>query len=290
MLTNQFLLIDGALRQTAIKDLYANYQGLKIMPLYIGTPYHDNYDIGPILVGNFNQTNLRNEINQYDLTITASIIESTQDINTIAEHLQQFLVVDDEAGSHALFRFADPLITWYWLNSYGEQVHSQIMRPIKQWQVIKPIPHWQTNKTPQWQTFTKAENSIKLQTPINFLLPPQTEALSKANDFRFKNRLYDWLKEHKAHAFENKAEDQISYWMNYCYEEAEAFNLISERSFAMWFELSADYDYDFATRNEDNPYKEWFTQNPREKGLPTEVTIQNFYDHITLYRDTGKGI
>lgn len=281
MTLNSYLLIDGALRQTAIKDMYAYGEALQIMPLYIGTPYGDNYDIGPILVGNTSQSDLLESFQQFEWADAASLIKSHYNTQRLFDHLRQFTTVTDESGSHALFRFADPVVTYYWLNSYDNRFINAILGPIAYWQVRQPKAIWHTDKTPLWQFFTIKDQSITRDTAINYLDEPQVKALEAANDFRFKNKLFTWLSEQKAFIFEGKTESQITYWINYCYEEAGVFNLISERSYAMWMELCAEYGHDFASRAQDNLYKNWLTMYPQYKKLPVEVTIQKFYDYLT---------
>ena len=273
---NTYALIDGVMWQEAIKDLYSRQEPLQIMPLYINTPYQDNYDLGPILVAALDSSRLMAEIEQYWPTC-ASLLQSHQTLTVVAQHLQQLITVTDNAGSHTLFRFADPLVTWFWLNSYPDSAHVDIMGPIERWQVIKPVADWQES-IQEWQHFIKPENPL-LGFPINHLNECQEDALQQAADFRFQNKLYRWLQKQNPSALAGQTADQISQWLQACFTDAKANNLISERSIAMWIDLCADYGRDFA-QSQDSLYQRWLLNNPDQKGLPTEVKVQTFYQYI----------
>lgn len=271
-----YALIDGILRQTAIQELYSRNEPLQTIPLYINTPYKDNYDLGPILVAALDDSTLINEIQQ-SWTNSTTIIQSSKYLQVVADHLKQIIMVTDSTGSNSLFRFADPLVTWYWLNSYEQNTLTDIMGPIAQWQVAKPVTHWNEQKI-DWQIFLNP-NTPPLGLTINHLNQPQVDALEEAQKFRFKNRLFDWLKNSKSDFFQGKTPEQIELWMDYNFKEAQAFNLISELSYAIWMELSLDHGVDFASQPK-GLYQQWLIDNPKIKGLPNEVKIQNFYDDL----------
>lgn len=275
-MAHTYILIDGVKQQTAIKDLYSKKEPLQVIPLYINTPYKDNYDLGPILVAALENSNLPNTSKQH-WAKSCTLISTNESPTIIANHLKQFIVATTEAGTEPLFRFADPLITWYWLNSYKENALVDIMGPIQQWHVPIPYQDWQE---PQkiWQTFTKPQgNAIGLK--LNHLAEPQEEALDQVADFQLKNRLYQWLQKENPKCFEQKTPNQMSDWLQDTLTEAKTANLISERSIAMWADLTADYGQDFY-QQESGLYRNWLNENSKYKPLPTEVKIQKFYEYI----------
>lgn len=275
-MANTYALIDGVMHRNAIKELYSRQEPLQTIPLYINTPYKENYDLGPILVACLEGSNLMSEIKQNWQT-SATIIQSDKTLSVIAQHLQQLITVTDDSGTESLFRFADPLTTWFWLTSYQPNALADIMGPISQWQVAKPIPDWQ-EQTTGWQTFTKPEN-VPLGFQINHLDEQQEEALQLAADFRYQNKMYHWLQKQNPKLFANKTPDEITDWLKNSFIQAKANNLISERSIAMWIDLCADYGLDFAER-QDSLYQKWLLANPEQKRLPIEVKIQKFYQYI----------
>lgn len=275
-MANTYALIDGVMRQNAVKELYSRKEPLQTIPLYINTPYKDNYELGPILVSALNGSNLMTEIERNWQT-SASLLESNQPLSVVAEHLKQLITVTDDSGTQSLFRFADPLTTWYWLNSYQPNALVDVMGPIQQWRVAKPIADWQEQVT-EWQTFVKPENT-PLGFQINYLGEPQEEALQLAADFRYQNKMYHWLQKQNPKVFADKTPNQISDWLQDSFTEAKANNLISERGIAMWIDLCADYGLDFVEQ-QDSLYQQWLLDNPDQKRLPTEIKIQKFYQYI----------
>lgn len=275
-MSNTYALIDGVMRQNAVKELYSRKEPLQTIPLYINTPYKDNYELGPILVSALNSSNLMTEIERNWQT-SASLLQSNQTLSIVAEHLKQLITVTDDSGTQSLFRFADPLTTWYWLNSYQPNALVDVMGPIQQWRVAKPIADWQEQVT-EWQIFAKPENT-PLGFQINHLDEPQEEALQLAADFRYQNKMYHWLQKQNPKVFAEKTPNQISDWLQDSFTKAKANNLISERGIAMWIDLCADYGLDFAGQ-QDSLYQQWLLDNPDQKRLPTEIKIQKFYQYI----------
>lgn len=271
-----YALIDGVKRPMAIKELYTGKEPIQTIPLYINTPYKDNYDLGPILVAALEHSNLINHLTKewFDST---TLIQTNQPLSKIAEHLQQLIVTTDETAVESLFRFADPLTTWYWLNSYTDEALVDVMGPIEQWKVPIPVADWQPQQL-KWQTFIKPQNK-PLGFTINYLGEPQEEALEQATEFQFKNKIYHWLQKENPSILQNKTPNQIADWLQDALTEAKAFNLISERSLVMWIDLTADYGANFATDTK-GLYQQWLTDNPKQQPMPAEIKIQKFYEYL----------
>lgn len=276
MAQHTYALIDGVMRQTAIKDIYKSKEPIQVIPLYMGTRFQDNYDLGPILVASLNN-NLTQKLQQEDWPTSTTIITSDETLATVSEHLKQFIEVTNDTGSNALFRFADPLTTWYWLNSYSENALVDIMGPITTWQVAEPSPDW--NKQPiTWQLFTNPKTEV-LGFRLDYLNEPQMDALNQAANFRFKNKIYQWLQLENPNVLVNKSPEQITQWIDTTLTKAEAFNLTTERTLAIWVDLCADYGQDFVNKK-DSLYQRWLAENTQFKVLPADLKIEKFYEHL----------
>lgn len=272
-----YALIDGVMRQTAIKDIYESKEPIQVIPLYISTRFQDNYDLGPIIVSALEGSTLINKVQQGDWPESTTILYSNEPSAVVAKHLRQFITVTDEANSNTLFRFADPLTTWHWLNSYPTNALVDIMGPIATWQVQRPQYQWQTTG-PQWDTFTHP-NTAPLQFKINHLSDPQTKALDQAADFRFKNEQYLLLIQKPNNPFQEMSEQQITDWLNQTVAKAEANNLQTERTIAIWLDLVADHGEDFLKQPE-GTYQTWLANHPQNKLLPLEVNLESFYRQL----------
>lgn len=273
-----YALVDGVMQQTAIKDLYKTKEPIQVMPLYIGTRFQDNYDLGPILVASLeNNSQLINRLQQ-TCSNSTSFITTEQPLSTVASHLKQFITVTDESGSYSLFRFADPLTTWYWLDSYQNDIPSDIFGPINIWQVINPVADWYT-PTSQWQAFTSRKEASLNGVRLDYLNEPQVKALDNAANFRFKNKLYQWVHDVRPKVLHNKAPEQITQWLDQILRGAQEYNLTNQRSIAQWLDLSIDYGIDFAVQPT-SEYQQWLQQNNQYKALPNDLKIQNFYQYI----------
>lgn len=271
-----YALIDGVMRQTAIHELYSRKEALQTIPLYINTPHKDNYDLGPILVAALNGSSLINELQQIEWIKSTTIIYSSEYLSKVAEHLQKLITVTDETAITTLFRFADPLVTYYWLKSYQANALVDIMGPIDKWQIAKPIAAWQ-QPTIEWEIFTNPKQEpVNFQ--INYLNEPQVNALEEASAFKLKNEIYQTCTQIAPQFFKNQPEQTITDWMDKRFREAKSFGALSKRTYAMWFVMAMEFGNDFATNNQGH-YQQWLTENTQNKGLPPEANLQTFFDN-----------
>lgn len=271
-----YALIDGVLHQNAIKELYKSKQPIQVIPLYMGTRFEANHDLGPILVAALEGSTLIDTLKD-TWTESVTLIHSDHYLREVATHLSQFITVTDETGSNALFRFADPVVTWYWLNSYEQNALPDILGPISAWQIQRPKADWQTEQA-QWDTYTNP-NTAPLQFQINYLNEPQTKALDEAADFRFKNQQYNLLIEKANNPFQDKTEQQITDWLDQVIAGAEANYLNTERGVGIWVDLAADYGQDFLTQPQ-GEYQTWLAENLQHKPLPLEVKLETYYKQL----------
>ncbi|MFD1261729.1 DUF4123 domain-containing protein [Entomomonas asaccharolytica] len=271
---NRYILIDGVMRQSAINDLYSLNEPLQILPLYINTPFQANYDLGAILVATLANSTLINKI-QATWYNSTTIIYSKEPLAVIAQHLSQLITIQDEIGITSLFRFADPLITWYWLNSYSHDQLTDILNPIQQWQVIKPIANYYTPQPLIWDKFINPQTEKK-DLPINKLANPQLEALDKAYQFRLKEKLHKLIIQAYPTYFQQANDIQINQWLNNCLQQAKQQQIISEQSIAMFAILRCEYGDQFATEQQGD-YQKWLADNPHYKPLPLEKNLAAFF-------------
>lgn len=271
-----YALVDGVMRQTAIKDIYKTKEPIQVIPLYIGTRFQDNYDLGPILVASLQGSPFISQL-QREWADSTTIVQSNHYLSVVADHLKQFITVTDETGSNSLFRFADPLTTWYWLDSYQDNIPLDIFGPISAWQVLKPIAEWQQSNN-EWQTFTPPQNAKLTNIRLDYLNETQVKALDQAANFKFKNKLYQWLTTERPMALQDKTADQITQWLEQILANAQLYNLTSQRTIAQWLDLSIDYGLDFLEQPT-GVYQQWLQHNSQYKTLPSDIKIEHFYQH-----------
>jgi hypothetical protein len=268
-----YLLVDGVLRQDALKWLYGQDEQLDIVPLYIGTRWQETHDLGPILVKTQTGSRLINAVKADPaLQACSSLLFSSVTIAAVAKHLSQFITVTDNSGSHSLFRFADPLITAYWLDSYTQDSYNALLGPVETWTVAITPPLWSKEQSVQWRHYQGTNEQIATVKKPNHLQDDQVAALEKAYRQRFKGRLYDWLINRENRFFEYFDDHAWNCWLERVLNSAHAWGLVSERSFAMWAEMRADWGEDFLV-NPSSPYQRWLNDHPEQSRLAPEKRI-----------------
>lgn len=272
-----YALIDGVIRQSAIRELYSRKELLQIIPLYINTRFQANYDLGAILVATQDNSNFINEVKQTWYNST-SLIYSDQYLPVIAQHLQQLITIQDQLGQEVLFRFADPLITWHWLNSYDNSLLADILAPIQKWQVIRPVQSYFNQQTIIWDEFINPMTDKK-GIQINQLDTPQHQALEQAYQFKLKQKLYQLIDNSYPHFIKQTLQsdpNQIDQWLTLRINEAQQQSIITEQTIGMWTAMCCEYGNDFAT-DPKGYYQQWLQANPEQQPLPTELKIQAFF-------------
>lgn len=269
-----FLLVDGVLRENALQWLYSSGEPIEAIPIYNGSRWDGVKDLGPILVevapGSLLLGDWRRDTS---FQRQASRLQSSESLNAVADHLSQYITVTDDAGSYSLFRFADPLVTAYWLSSYSSSAYQSLLGPISEWLVPLTPPNWAPSETVQWQSYRPQPNSPKLEGKLNHLADDQVQALEQAYRRSFKERLYDWLIADYPQSLSGLGEQERGQWLEQRLLDAEAWGLVTERSIAIWFERCALWGEDFATRR-DSPYQTWLATTPDAQKLAPERRIQ----------------
>ncbi|WGK62405.1 DUF4123 domain-containing protein [Halopseudomonas sp. SMJS2] len=152
-MSTRYLLLDGVRYEQALERLYRRDEELQIEPLYAGTPWQDLADLGPILLGLHQDSTLWQEVDdEPEWHAAAAILTSPAPMTQIADHLRQFNQVTDTQGSAYLLRYADPLVAWFWLNSFGSDTAIHVLGPISQWHIVRPQVTWQPADA-GWQVF-----------------------------------------------------------------------------------------------------------------------------------------
>ncbi len=273
-MSRDFLLVDGVLRQDALQWLYAAGEDIEVIPLYNGTRWDGVKEIGPILVGLDTHSPLLNEWQHNPLfQRQASKLQSSAPLNDVADHLSQYITVTDDLGSYSLFRFADPLVTSYWLNSYPSSAYQSLLGPIGEWLVPLSPPRWAPSVAVEWHSYRPQPHSPTLEGKLNHLADDQVQALEQAYRRSFKERLYDWLNEDYPQTLSILAEQERDLWLEQRLLDAEAWGLVNEQSIAIWIERCVCWGDDFTTRL-DSPYQAWLAKVPEAQKLPPERRIQ----------------
>ncbi|MEO9332114.1 DUF4123 domain-containing protein [Ectopseudomonas guguanensis] len=273
-MNRDFLLVDGVLRQDALQWLYGTGEPIEVIPLYNGTRWDGVKELGPILVGLDRHSFLLGEWQgNPHLQRQASKLQSSATLNDVADHLSQFITITDNLGSYSLFRFADPLVTAYWLNSYPSSAYQGLLGPISEWLVPLPPPNWAPSQAVEWQSYRPHPNSPRLEGKLNHLADDQVQALEQAYRRSFKERLYDWLIADYPQSLSGLGEQERGQWLEQRLLDAEAWGLVNERSIAIWLERCACWGNDFAMRP-DSPYQAWLARTPDAQKLAPEQRIQ----------------
>jgi len=273
-MSRDFLLVDGVLRQDALQWLYGAGDSIDVIPLYNGTRWDGVKELGPILVGLDSHASLLSEWRSSpSLQRQASKLQSSATLNDVADHLSQFITITDNLGSYSLFRFADALVTAYWLSSYPPSAYQSLLGPISEWLVPLNPPSWAPSQAVEWQSYRPQPNSPRLEGKLNHLADDQVQALEQAYRRSFKERLYDWMVADYPQALTGLGEQERGQWLEQRLLDAEAWGLVNERSIAIWLERCACWGNDFAMRS-DSPYQAWLARTPDAQKLAPEQRIQ----------------
>ncbi|MFT6466012.1 DUF4123 domain-containing protein [Halopseudomonas sp.] len=252
---NQYLLLDGVQYEQALIRLYARDDDLEIEPLYAGTPWQEVADLGPVLVKPGPHSELLKELTREpEWHVSTSLLSSPAPLVDVATHLRQLNKVTDAVGNPSLLRYADPLVAWFWLNSYGAASLRRILGPVTEWRLAEPHQSWLPEQDHQWHAFISTEATDGKA--VSVLGQAQMSGLKKAYSWQLKERLYTWLKQHQPADLAQIAAEELNTWFEEHLSGAEACGLISERSIAIWCALSLRHGSDFSAAH-DGAYQQW---------------------------------
>ncbi len=273
-----YLLVDGVLRPDALTALTQLDASLEIEPLYLGTPWAELRDLGPILVAINNSPNLIDEtLRSKSWQSDATLLESDASFSEVAEHLRRFIAPPDVLGGNGLLRFADPLITRYWLDSYQDAQLDAVLGPINSWYVPENPHSWELSQVPVWRNFFRVTAHAEWIDVLGKLGEEQLTALEQAGRWRFMEQLYQSFEQSHPQHLARIGEKHLSQWFNDRLNQAQDWGLSSERSLAIWVEYSLRWGDDFTSRPDD-PYQQWLARTPDAHRLAPEIRIQQMDD------------
>lgn len=274
-MSTRYLLVDGVRYNEALARLYQREEDIQIEPLYAGTPWQEVADLGPILLGLNQNSLLWHEVdNEPEWHTAAAVLTSHAPMTQIADHLRQFNQVTDTQGNAYLLRYADPLVAWFWLKSFGSANAIQILGPINQWHIVQPQPAWQLADT-SWHVFNGPGPGAS-ESPCNPFGEAQQQALDQAYRWQLKSRLYACLHANHPVSLQRLAADDLNDWLNNRLLTAETWGLSSERSQIIWCVLSLTHGDDFATAT-DGLYQHWLSHHQRSAAFTPDQRLQQFY-------------
>ncbi|WP_165669185.1 DUF4123 domain-containing protein [Metapseudomonas otitidis] len=277
-MTIDYLLIDGVLKQDALQWLYQSEGHVELYPLYTGTPWDELKALGPILVKLERSSCLLPAFQDSPvLQGQASWVRSRASLKAVARHLAQFITLTDNFGSNSLFRFADPLVTWHWLDSYSPSALTTVLGPVEAWQVAVLPPNWEPARAREWRIYRPDAEGISLPGRLNHLGDIQLQALEDAHRWRFKERIYHWLATTYPERLDATPPEGWGDWMDQRLAAASEWGLFTERSLVIWIERCLHWGDDFA-RHPDSPYHHWLVRTPHAAGLSPELRIQALDD------------
>ncbi|KPY82465.1 DUF4123 domain-containing protein [Pseudomonas syringae pv. tagetis] len=283
-----YLLIDGALRPDAIKQLYQLEESLEIAPLYLDTPWTEVMGLGPILVHAPHPSSLIQEWQGHsEQRADACVFSSNASLKIVSAHLQQFLSPTDDLGNSSLLRFADPLVMHYWLSSYGAEYLSAVLGPIDQLWVQSPFRSWQHCPGSTITTFVNQRAQQASRKDFTLLGDPQLKAFARCYRWLFEERIHGWVSRQYSQAFVDQSDDQIEDWLSRALDSALEWGLTSEYALATWADICGHWGLDFITSPQGH-YLSWQTLHPEHQRLAPELRIDALDEYRQKVRN-GRG-
>lgn len=274
-MTSEYLLLDGVLYEQALVRLYGRNDDLEIEPLYSGTPWQEVADLGPILVKLGSRSELLSEVeSDPEWHASTATLSSAAPMDEVANHLRQLNKISDVMGNQSLLRYADPLVAWFWLNSYGATSLRRILGPIATWRLAEPHSPWLPEQNRQWHEFSSSAPSD--EGAVSKLGQVQMAGLEKAYRWQLKERLYTWLQQNQPADLERLSAEHVDAWLDEQLMSAEAFGLTSERSIAIWCALSLRQGDGFAATN-DGTYQRWIVCQKANPLYTADQRLQQYY-------------
>ncbi|HDS1738051.1 DUF4123 domain-containing protein [Pseudomonas sp. BP8] len=269
-----YLLIDGVLRPDALSALYQRTEALEIEPLYLKTRWAAVHDLGPILVSIQGATSLIDEtLDTAAGRPDASLLHSDASIGSVADHLRCFIAPPDVLGGNGLLRFADPLVTRHWLDSYRGAHLDAVLGPISTWHVPEKNHVWERSERPVWRSFSRQAIHSGSLDSLGRLGESQLSALDQAARWTLIEQLYRSLEKRLPRHLARVDNGQLGRWFNERLDDAQAWGLVSKRSLAIWVECSLSWGDDFIS-DPSGPYQQWLARTPDAHRLAPELRIQ----------------
>lgn len=288
MTVHHYLLVDGVMNQQALPKLFARDEPLEVEPLYLGTAWSDVQDLGPILVKAESSSQLFAQMMvDTEWRVSSTKIRSDEDIAALAMHLRNFIAPLDINGGKSLLRFADPLVTQFWLASYSPASLSKLFGPIIDWQILVQQHSWSLNKySEQSNLYARSEVQQPWLEPYGVLAEEQLSALEQAYDWRFIDRLHLWLLDSRAIDISQIESPHHEHWLKAMLASGREWGLVSERALVTWAEICIAWGDDFAVQPQGH-YQHWLDTQPEYKKMAPELRIEAL-DEYRLCQQVAK--
>ena len=272
---SNLLLIDGAMRSDAIRDVYRCHEILAIRPLYLNTRFAELHAAGPVLISLAESSPLISETYHRNAhRPDASLLYSTESVDDVTIHLQRFIAPEDRSsGDKVMLRFADPLTTIHWLSSYEGAQRDAVLGPIDAWHVPEHFHTWAPVSPSVWQTFLREAPDPEWDDTLVCLGDEQFSALDHATRWGLRERLNMSLEQNYPRLIASIDKRHRTQWLDDRLDEAREWGLISARGIAIWAEYSLRWGEGF-TQDRDGPYHQWLAHMPDVLKLPPELRIQ----------------
>jgi hypothetical protein len=272
---SNLLLIDGALRSDAIRDVYRRPEVLAVRSLYLGTRFRELHTLGPILISLADSSPLISETwNRNVHRPDASLLYSSESVDVVARHLQRFIAPQDvRSGDEVILRFADPLTTIYWLGSYQSAQLDAVLGPIESWHVPEHFHTWSPVSPSVWQTFVRQLPEPEWDETLGCLGEVQFSAMDHASRWGLRQNLNRFLEQNHPAPIASIDKSQRTQWFDARLDEARDWGLVSARGIAIWAEYSLRWGEGF-TQDPDGPYQQWLEHTPEALKLTPELRIQ----------------
>lgn len=271
-------LVDGVRYPNALRRLYSRDDIEDIEPLYLMTRWSSLAEQGPILV-RLKSSRLADEACANDdskLYRSLSLLSSQASTGELSRHLGQFVTFNGEGGHEQLMRFADPLVTRHWLNSYGNALPAEIMGLVDTWWVADWAPNWAEPRPVTWQMFQSHPRQESPAVVQANTFPPigsaQLAALDAVARWQLKERLADYFNEHMPADWQHPSAEKKGQWLDERLGDAAAWGANTERQVAIWLSLSLRWGEDFMTAR-DGLYAHWMTKIDGNKPLSRQEQL-----------------
>ena len=269
-----YLLIDGVLMKDALVALPRLHGIAEVLPIYQGTRFEPCNDIGPFLVNIAPYATPEQVLEQiHDWPGNTSLLYSSASSFALRTHLQSFVSPPMANGLNGLLRFAEPLVTHYWLRSYQPWELDAVLGPIEAWQVLDTPHAWLHDELPQWYRVKRTSSQAVTRPDHNHLGQQQLDTLDQAARWRFREQLYAYLQEHFPDHLAQHQGHALTQWFDRCLDAAEQWGLTSRRSLVTWIEHSLRWGEGFIHRP-DSPYQRWLAQTPNALKLTPQQRIE----------------
>lgn len=274
-LTATYLLVDGVLMPNAFNALRSAGGVEDLLPLYVGTPWAELRELGPLLVKLAPDADVLRQVLActHDWSARTSLLCSHAFPHEVARHMRRLIAPPDVHGGRGLLRLADPLIARHWLGSYEQCSLNTLLGPIEAWHLVVSTHSWLPAVAPHWQSFECTAPGVAWTDASALLGQEQLNALNLAGRWQLMERLYAALARHPARLLARHERKNFTSWLEARLDEALSWGVSSDRGVALWVEYSLRWGEGF-TQHLNGPYQRWLGRTADALKLAPELRIQ----------------